>query len=113
MKPRPRSPTARFPGIPGPFVARPPTVDDDELEVSRKALEGGWDPVPDWLPETTRIVRVRRREGLDGAEVMAGFKAKYGRILQNLSDVRWWAARVYSRVPLSGDLDDEEEKTCL
>ncbi len=93
----------KFPGIPGPYVARPPTVDDDEVVVAERAQAGGWDPVPDWTAEATQIVRIRRvrdetgKDLVNGQEAMARFKAAHGQVLQNLSDARWWAARVWRK----------------
>lgn len=74
------------------------------MSVQQRAAVGGWDPVPDWNEETTMIVRIRRTfdeegrgTGLTAFEAFEKFRAEHGHIYQNLSDARWWAARVRRR----------------
>jgi hypothetical protein len=67
------------PGIPGPYMFEPPTCDEVEWQLIYRVKT---EPeVPDWTPETTRVVRRPAEE-----------------FFQNLSTRRYWAARV-SRVP--------------
>lgn len=61
----------------------------------RKSEEA--DPIPDWLPEDTMIVRVPAARFERAQDAMAWFKETYGRVLQNCSTVRFWAARVHKR----------------
>ena len=80
-------------------------MDDEDHAVAMKAEAG---LVPDWTEEGTMIVRIARPNNLHlepGQEpvrdqfgspknAMRHFEAKYGRVYQNLSTARFWAARV-------------------
>lgn len=81
-------------GIPGPFVFTPPNMDEEEGLLWKRANEGA-DPIPDWIPEQTIIDRVPASRFNRAEDAMDYFLARHGRVLQNLSDCRWWAARVY------------------
>lgn len=80
------------PGIPGPRVFEPPTIDEDDRSLEFRASEA---PVPDWTEGQTMVVRKKHADFPNAAQAMAWFKEQHGRVLQNLSDARWYAARVY------------------
>lgn len=87
---------AKVPGVPGPYVYEPPTMDDDEAKVYKNADA---EPIPDWTEEDTMIVHEPTIRFRTAHEAMAFFAARHGRIFQNLSTVKWWAARVRKDVP--------------
>lgn len=49
---------------------------------------------PDWTSETTRVVRVDKPMFPTWKAARRHFQAKFGRVFENLSTVRHWAARV-------------------
>ena len=48
----------------------------------------------DWSPETTRIALVPLAHYETWEEALVYFEHRYGRVFQNCSTARWWAARV-------------------
>lgn len=81
----------QVPGIPGPYVYEPPCMDDDEAQVRLRAEEA---PIPDWTEEGTMIVHEPIARFRSAAEAMGHFSRLHGRLYQNLTCSRFWAARV-------------------
>lgn len=65
-----------------PTVDRPPHPQDPPAEY------------PDWNAETTRVALVAKYAYQTWDEALAYFKHRYGRVIENCSTAKWWAARV-------------------
>jgi hypothetical protein len=73
----------------------PPTCDETEWQLIYRVKN---EELPDWNEDTTRVIRRPAEDFKNSREAMAYFKKAHGRIFQNLSTRRYWAARV-ARVP--------------
>lgn len=64
-----------------PDLDHPPT-EDDEREYK------------DWSADSTRIALVSKASYDTWEEVLVYFTHRYGRVFENCSTAKWWAARV-------------------
>lgn len=83
-------PPPDYPGepvLPSPRPTAPPDIDHPPGDGARREY-------PDWTPETTRIALAPRAHHEDWESARAYFEHRYGRVFEDCSTAKWWAARV-------------------